>query len=758
MIDLLIAILNMSLKASYVILIVMLIRLLLKKAPKFISYVLWSVVAFRLIIPFSFESILSIIPESTNTNPIPRDIVYQKTPQIKSGIEAVDNIVNRSLPAPSAVTSVNPMQIYMYIGSCIWMLGIVVLLIYSLVSVIRLRGQLKEAQLLEDNIFEANNLKTPFVLGIIKPKIYLPAGLNPEERVYIIMHEQTHIRRTDHVIKIIAFIILSIHWFNPLVWIAFVLMSKDMELSCDEHVLKEMKEDVKKPYASSLLSLAIGGHMINGSPLAFGEGNVKARIKNVLNYKRPSFWMIALSIIAVAVIGVALITNPKQKDPHQQEDIAEGNPLKRDEIVENNPVNQDKSVQGSPVKQEGNAAEKISVSPEEGYHTEYNKVRIKFASEMMGFHAANEFETTNDKIVAYIDTILRGGNRVSIEDDLNNNYTNQYAIILSNGVSESSCKLYYDTLYNKAYYEKYKGLYEIEVDFARFIDSFLENRNIDVNIDDVDAIALFEAYGWTLNYKINSMKQKINNIKTLAEFNPNAYYFAYNNELSKDIGLDMSGYSNTSDITVDIYRINESMPVEFYPIQNGRGIVVKNGNTIIGAFISAGRHSAFNACSLKGNSFEKVTGQTVNEWLADMVQGDEFEDRISTLEPEQIIEEYFMSIDHKDTNAAQHYISRNSLIDNLTSNMLNEELFNEGVILPLTGAEPGAVSNFSNLKSAKLLKVELFSDSNNSKIFAVTVDMQYKKEGVISSGEQFWNCLMVYESPQTGWKIEEFGH
>lgn len=752
MIDLFIAILNMSLKASYVILIVMLIRLLLKKAPKFISYVLWSVVAFRLIIPFSFESILSIIPESANTNPIPRDIVYQKTPQIKSGIEAVDNIVNRSLPAPRAVASVNPMQIYMFIGSCIWIIGIVVLLIYSLVSVKRLRGQLKEAQLLEDNIFEANNLKTPFVLGIIKPKIYLPAGLNPEEKVYIIMHEQTHIRRTDHVIKIIAFIILSIHWFNPLVWIAFVLMSRDMELSCDEHVLKEMKEDVKKPYASSLLSLAIGGHMINGSPLAFGEGNVKARIKNVLNYKKPSFWMIALSMIAVAVIGVALITNPKQKDPIQQEDIADGNP--------NNPINQDKSVQGSRVRQEGNAAEKISAIPDEGYHTEYNKVRIKFASEMMGFHAANEFETTNDKIVAYIDTILRGGNRVSIEDDLNNNYTNQYAIILSNGVSESSCKLYYDTLYDKAYFEKYNGLYEIEVDFARYIDSFLENRNIDVNMDDVEAIALFEAYGWTLDYKINSMKQKINNITTLAEFNPNAYYFAYNNEFSKDIGLDMSGYSNTSDITVDIYRINESMPEEYYPIQNGRGIVAKIGNKIIGAFISAGRHSAFNACSLKGNSFEKVTGQTVNEWLADMVQGDEFEDRISTLEPEQIIEEYFKAIDHKDANAAQRYIARNSLIDNLTANMLNEELFTEGVNLPLTGAEPGAVSSLSNLKSAKLLKVELFNDSNsNSKVFTVTVDMQYKKEGIVSSGEQFWNCFMVYESPQTGWKIEEiFGY
>lgn len=758
MIDLFIAILNMSLKASYVIFIVMLIRLLLKKAPKFISYAIWSVVAFRLIIPFSFESIFSIIPEKMNTNLIPRDIVYQNTPEIKSGIEAADNIVsvNRSLPTPSVIASVNPMQMFMLIGSYIWMLGIVALIIYSLVSVIRLKRRLKEAQLLEDNIFEANSLKTPFVLGVIKPKIYLPTGLNHDERAYIVLHEQTHIRRTDHVIKIIAFTILSIHWFNPLVWIAFVLMSKDMELSCDEHVLKEMKGDVKKPYANSLLSLAMGGHMINGSPLAFGEGNVKVRIKNVLNYKKPSFWMIALSIIIIAVIGVGLVTNPKEKDPIQKEDIAEGNPLKQDDTVKSNPINQDNSVKGDPVKQEGYEAEKTSDIKDEAYYT---RVRIELASDMVGFKTAKEFETTNNKIVAYIDSILRGGNRVSLVVDLNNNYTNQYVIKLSNDLSESSCKIYYDTLYNKAYFEKYNGLYEIEVDFARYIDSFLENRNIDVNIDDIDAVDLFEAYGWTLDYKINTMKQKINNIKTLGAFNPNAYYFAYNNELSKDIGLDMSRYSNTTDITVDIYRVNESMPQEFYPIQNGRGIVVKNGNKIIGAFISAGRHSAFHACSLKGNSFEKVTGQTVNEWLVDMVQADEFEERISTLEPEQIIEEYIMAINNKDANAAQHYISRNSLLNNLTSNMLNEELFTEGVYLPLTGAEPGAVSSFSNLKSAKLLEVELFNDSNsNSKIFAVTVNMQYKKDGVVSSGEQFWNCLMVYESPQTGWKIEEFGH
>lgn len=379
---------------------------------------------------------------------------------------------------------------------------------------------------------------------------------------------------------------------------------------------------------------------------------------------------------------------------------------------------------------------------------------------MMGFKATNEFETTNYKVIAYIDTILKGGNRTSIiEADLINNHINQYVIKLSNDLSESSCKLYYDTLYNKAYFQKFKGFYEVEVDFARYIDSFLENSDIEVNIDDTAAVALFDMYGWTLNYKINSMEQKINNINSLTAFNPNAYYFAYNNELSKDIGLDMSEYSNTSDITVDIYRVNESMPKEFYPIQNGRGIVAKYDNKIIGAFISAGRHSTFNACSLKGNSFENVTGQNLNEWLTDMVKVDEFEEGISALEPEQVIKEYFIAIDNNDANAAQYYISRAALLDKLTSNMINEEIFNERLSLPLSGADIGARSSLSNLKSAKLLKVEPIYDTNSNSItFAVTMDMQYKKEWANNSGEQFWNCIMIYESPQTGWKIVEFGH
>ncbi|PKM58310.1 MAG: hypothetical protein CVU98_01585 [Firmicutes bacterium HGW-Firmicutes-3] len=311
--ELFLSVLNMSLTASYVILCVILIRLLLKKAPKVISYALWGVIAFRLIIPFSFESMFSLIPRNINAVLIPHDIVYQQSPQVNSGIEVVDSLVSKSLPAPNVGASVNPLQIYTEIGTYIWILGIMVLLIYSVVSVLRLKRQLKGAQLIEQNIYHAQNLKTPFVLGIIRPRIYLPVDLSTTERSYILLHEQTHIQRKDHIIKILAFIILSIHWFNPLVWIAFLLMSTDMELSCDERVLKEMNEEIKKPYANSLLSLATGRHILNGSPLAFGEGNVKGRIINVLNYKKPVFWVVVVALIAVVAVSVGLMSNPQEK-------------------------------------------------------------------------------------------------------------------------------------------------------------------------------------------------------------------------------------------------------------------------------------------------------------------------------------------------------------------------------------------------------------------------------------------------------------
>jgi len=321
--QLFLTVLNMSLTASVVIATIMLARILLKRAPKVISYVLWVVAGFRLVFPFSFESVFSLIPFKTQL--IPQTAVLDDSFSFSSaatafhaiggaangGLETITVFLGKSSDGYPILTEVYHSQVLLMFGSYLWIIGIVILLIYSAVSIILLNRRLSGAVLLQDNIYKAENLKTPFVLGFIHPKIYIPSDLSEEEKSYIILHEQIHIKRFDHIVKLISFLILCVHWFNPLVWMAFILMSTDMEMSCDEKVLKAMNEDVRKPYANTLLSLAAGRHILNGSPLAFGEGNVKRRIKNVLNYKKPRFWLLFTSVVLAAAVGIGLAVNPR---------------------------------------------------------------------------------------------------------------------------------------------------------------------------------------------------------------------------------------------------------------------------------------------------------------------------------------------------------------------------------------------------------------------------------------------------------------
>lgn len=301
-------IINMSITSGYVILFIIAARFFLKKAPKIFSYGLWGIAFLRLIFPFSLKSIFSLV--SINTKTIPENIAYTQTPQIQSGITMIDGAVNRALPAPVMGASVNPMQIWIFIGSIIWITGLLVLLIYSVFATLRLSKKLKSATHLYDNIYKIDTIGMPFVFGLINPKIYLPNNLSETEKPYIIRHEQTHIKRKDHIIKFAAFLIASVHWFNPLVWLAFYLMSEDMELSCDELVIKEMGNEIKGDYSDSLLTLSAGKKIIGGSPIAFGENNTKGRIKNILNYKKPKFWVVSAAIIVVLALAIGLLSNP----------------------------------------------------------------------------------------------------------------------------------------------------------------------------------------------------------------------------------------------------------------------------------------------------------------------------------------------------------------------------------------------------------------------------------------------------------------
>ena len=310
--------LNMSIAASWLILAVVLLRFALKKAPKWIAVLLWGVVAVRLVVPFSFESALSLIPSAETFNA--HNIQYE-TPAISSGIPAVNNAVNPvqgETFATNPAASVNPLYVWTFIVSVIWLIGIAAMLLYAVISYVRVRQSVGESVPYEGDIFLCDHVKSPFILGLVRPKIYLPSSMDAASMEPVIAHEKAHLTRCDHWWKPVGFLILTVHWFNPLCWIAYVLLCRDIELACDEKVIRQMDLNGKKQYSTALLEFSTGRRLVTICPLAFGEVGVKERVKNVLNYKKPAFWLIVVAIIACGVVTVCFATNPKQELPQEQ--------------------------------------------------------------------------------------------------------------------------------------------------------------------------------------------------------------------------------------------------------------------------------------------------------------------------------------------------------------------------------------------------------------------------------------------------------
>lgn len=311
-------ILNMSLTGSIVILAVLMIRFFLKRAPKLFSYMLWAVVLFRLLCPVSFSSEWSAlgvfnasISSSGAVEYISPNIVHTENPSVTLPLPGISEAINNTLPSGEKQLVADPLEAPVAIATNIWIFGIAGMLVCSFINLIKLRRKLVGAVLLRENIYLADHIGSAFVLGIFFPKIYLPSTLSENEQGYILQHEKCHIRRGDHMVKILAFAALCIHWFNPLVWMAFMLAGKDMEMSCDEAVMRKMGNEIRSDYAQSLLHLTTGRRIIGATPLAFGEGNTKDRIKNVLNYKKPTFWIITVAVVALIVVTVCFLSNPK---------------------------------------------------------------------------------------------------------------------------------------------------------------------------------------------------------------------------------------------------------------------------------------------------------------------------------------------------------------------------------------------------------------------------------------------------------------
>lgn len=309
-----IAIVNMSISASWIIAAVMIVRLLLKKAPKWISVMLWGIVGVRLTCPFTIESALSLVPSA---HTVSYEMMTDKSPEINLGIPFINDtlnpVISDSLSAALA-DSANPMQILLPVLVGVWLAGMAAMLIYAAVSYILLKKRIANALPIRDNVFSGENVASPFVLGIIKPKIYLPVNISERNAEKVILHEEAHIRRRDHIIKPIGFLLLCVYWFNPLVWLGYILLCKDIELACDERAVKNFSSDQLADYSQALLSCSVNRRIIAACPIAFGEVSVKSRVKSVLHYKKPAFWVVVAAIVASIVVAVCFLTSPKTDD------------------------------------------------------------------------------------------------------------------------------------------------------------------------------------------------------------------------------------------------------------------------------------------------------------------------------------------------------------------------------------------------------------------------------------------------------------
>ena len=315
-----IELLNMSITASWLVLAIILFRLLFKKAPKALHVGLWALVGIRLICPFSIESVLSLVP---STETIPQDIVYSDAPTIESGIPALNSTVNPIISEtlkPEVGASVNPVQIWLFAASNIWVIGIIVMFLYTAISYWRIHRKVRESVRIQENIWMCDRIDTPFILGVFRPHIYLPSNMCEQDIKFVLAHEQAHIKRHDHWWKPLGFALLSIYWFHPILWIAYILLCRDIELACDEKVIKEMGIEIKKPYSDALINCSISRKAITACPLAFGEVGVKERVKTVLNYKKPAFWIVLIAVIACVIVAVCFLTNPKDKQDKEAGD------------------------------------------------------------------------------------------------------------------------------------------------------------------------------------------------------------------------------------------------------------------------------------------------------------------------------------------------------------------------------------------------------------------------------------------------------
>ncbi len=342
--DLFLELFNRAMAAGWVVLAVLLLRLVMKKAPRWVHCTLWGLVGVRLVWPFSWESVLSLLP---SREVLPPSVLYDRTPELHTGIEFVNTAVNESFtPAMTAnvAASVNPLQVWTWLAGWVWAIGAAALLGYALFSFLRLKKRVA-VSMEENGLWRCDDIDSPFILGVVRPKIYVPSDLRGEDLAYVAAHERAHLQRRDHWWKPLGYLLLTVFWFQPLLWVAYVLLCRDIELACDETVVRDLDDAGKKAYSLALVDCAVDRRSIAACPVAFGEVGVKKRVKSVLHYKKPAFWVVVVAVILCIVAAVCFLTDPVEETepadetpPVVSDPLADGSAYISTECVFLNPL------------------------------------------------------------------------------------------------------------------------------------------------------------------------------------------------------------------------------------------------------------------------------------------------------------------------------------------------------------------------------------------------------------------------------------
>jgi beta-lactamase regulating signal transducer with metallopeptidase domain len=801
----------------------MLVRLPLRRAPKIFTYVLWAAVLFRLVCPFTFTSAISAL-RWTHTSYVDRveylsqDVVPVPAPIIDTGADSIDTSVTASLPPATPTASVYPMQVWRAVASLVWLAGAAFLLVHGVISYARTRAKLATATRVDGNVFETDAVSTAFVCGFVRPRIYVPANVSDADLPYILEHERTHIRRWDYLVKPLAYLALVAHWFNPLMWVAFNLMSRDMEMACDESVLAKTGIAAKRGYSTSLLAVSMKQpRLIPVSPLAFGESHLKARVKNVLNYKKPALWIVLVAVVAVALVVTALVTNPLAAvNPDTEEtppiaDFVEQNlavimsspreassshayvsahkaeydailsrgddslaymrqafasgrgddglrgvlmeQLCQELLGANNPV---KSIVVRTPTEWFAALESAQARAGDlkDFLTPVVGIKLEYQSPQ-GTYQQTAF-VEDAKIVSELKSELLTAKRANPPPQWP---WEKYSItfVAEGQTSEQRHEYLFKSFESgePGYVAFEDGWYQVSGRFNTMLYSLTEYTKANGSADPADA-ELLGQYGYSPLFLISEQNYELpaKLIQNPGEY-PTVVYWAYNNELSKDVGLDLTPYLGKT-VSVNLYKLSEPLPEFMAPRQSsGRAIIVHYGGKIVGAWLDAGRHYGF-ACSLKNNQFEAVAGTKMEMWLTRLVDTSTAEaKRLAAFSPEDVIRNYYAAIDSGNLKEMHKYESLTNLVGYLFSNMDNNGLYN-----PAYAVNEGyGASNVAETRvdSIKAYDLPAGSTSPTVKRYQVQVYMKVKQPVVFDTGVQTFFMTVRQESPQIGWRIDGIG-